>query len=148
MVCIPKAMPLGYICYALQGVTPAFRCHGTAKTVPPISSSLFNTRPFQRISPNLCPSPFRTALGSFFPPPCGLCSTSVLLLKWENDGRTIGELRNKGRRKNDRIYIGHRAGKQNKTVIIKLSISHVSALLLNGLRRRSADIMTHLGLIP
>ena len=61
-------------------------------------------------------------------------STSVLLLKWENDGRTMGELRTKERKKSGRIYIGHRDGNQNKTVIISLSISRVSALLLNSIR--------------
>ena len=63
-----------------------------------------------------------------------------MLLKWANDGRTMGELRNKERRKSDRAYIGHRAGKQNKTVILCLSISHVSALLLNGIHLRLIDL--------
>ena len=45
----------------------------------------------------------------------------------------MGELRTKERGNNDRAYIGLRDGKQDKTVIVSLSISHVSALLLNGL---------------
>ena len=33
----------------------------------------------------------------------------------------MGELRTKERRKNDRVYIGHQDGKQNRTVIISPS---------------------------
>jgi hypothetical protein len=50
----------------------------------------------------------------------------------------MGELRTKECRKNYRAYIGHWDGKQNKTVIIRLSVSPVPALLLNGLRQRPA----------
>ncbi len=67
-------------------------------------------------------------------PSFDLSSSSFLLLKWENDGRTMGELRTKERRKCNRTYIGLRGGQQNKTVIISLSVSHVSALLLESLR--------------
>ena len=88
--------------------TPALRSHGTTKTVPPFPSSLFNAPPFPRIFPNLRPSPFCPALGSFFHPSIPLSSSSVLLLKWENDGRTMGELRTKKRKKSSRIHIGHR----------------------------------------
>jgi hypothetical protein len=79
-----------------------------------------------------------TVLGSLFHPPFALHSSSVLLQKWENDGRTMGELRAKERRKRGQAYIGHRNGKQNKTVIISLSISLVSDLLLSSLGQRSA----------
>ena len=66
---------------------------------------------FRESSPNLYPRPFRIALGSLGHPPFDLRSTPVLLLKWENDGRTMGELRNKERWKSGRAYIGHRDGK-------------------------------------
>ena len=82
--------------------------------MPPLLSSLFNAYHFPQILPNLRPSPFRTALGSLVPSPFDLRSTSVLLLKWENDGRTMGELRTKERWKSGRTHIGHRDGNQNK----------------------------------
>jgi hypothetical protein len=98
---------------------------------------IFSTHAFfLRILSNLCLCRFLTALGSLFHPPFDFRYTSVLLLKWENDGRTMGELKNKERRKNDRAYVGHQAGKKDKTVIISFFISHVSALLLNDLWRR------------
>jgi hypothetical protein len=57
----------------------------------------------------------------------------------------MGELRNKERRKRGRVYIGHRDGKQDKTVIISLSISHVTVLLLNSLRGGLFNPMTDIG---
>ena len=90
------------------------------------------------ILPNLHPSPFCTALGPLFLPPYDLSSSSFILLKWENDGRTMGELRTKERRKSDRTYIDHQDGKQDKTVIISLSTSYVTILPLNGLHWRTA----------
>ena len=98
--------------------------------MPPLLSSPFKTCPFPRVS-LMHPSPFRTALGSLFHTPSSLSSSPVLLLKWENDGRTMGELRTKERRKSSRAHIGHQDGKEDMTVIISLSILHVSVLPLN-----------------
>ena len=79
-------------------------------------------RALSRESPSTCAQGlFCIALGPLIHPPFDLRSTSFLLLKWENDGRTMGELRTKERRKNDRVYIGHQDGKQNRMVIISLS---------------------------
>jgi hypothetical protein len=103
-----------------------------------VFTMLFNARHFPCIFPNPRPSPSHTALDPLGHPPFDLSSSSFLLLKWENDGRTMGELRTKERKKSDRIHIGHRAGKRNKTVIIRLSIPHVTALPLNGFCRRTA----------
>ncbi len=103
-----------------------------------VFTMLFNARHFPCIFPNPRPSPYRTAHGPLGHPLFDLRSTSVLLLKWENDGRTMGELRTKERKKSDQIHIGHRAGKRNNTVIIRLSIPHVTALPLNGFCRRTA----------
>ena len=59
----------------------------------------------------------------------------------------MGELRATKRKKNSRINIGHRDGNQNKTVIISLSISHVSILLLNGICWRLTQPNDRFGII-
>ena len=122
--------------------TPAFHCQGTPKAVPSFPSFLFNVCHFPRILPNLRLISFRTAFGSLLHPPFDLSSSSVLLLKWENDGRTMGELRNEERRKRGRTPASHQDEKLNKTVIIILSVSQISALAsTEGL----LSLMTDLG---
>ena len=124
-------VPFGYSGFPLS----MHNKNGAAISIIP-----FQRMPFFANLPKLAPKSLShcpwLVLSSTLRLPLYLSSPSEMGERWENDGRTMGELRTKEWRESGRAYIGRRGGKQNKTVIISLSIPHVTALPLNGSRQR------------
>ena len=115
-VCIPKAMPLGYICLVFVGrfieIPVGYSCfsltrhnkNNAAISVNPFHRTLFSANSPQPAPKALSRCPW-LALPSTLRPPFYLSSPSVMGERWENDGRTMGELRTKERWKRVRVSI-------------------------------------------